>query len=326
MTVPPPHCISIKVWYVDPHLPLLGQTCIYSSPFPSFLSDAPPPHQNLIIFFFFFCFLEGITRQNFGKHDHRQERRLMAVFSSIHNRHRHSRVLLPCVVGPSLSLIAFSFGESRRRKKGRKMQFGRSWQRDTLDLYLYSFIVPIIPYMLIDRIQIDPANVQAVTSALLANYALVCLISSPIVGHYADKTTDRKTPLLIALAIELSAAVTVAGTTNCELSLKDAILHSFRPDADYIFSYLSGNVVHRANFWSHLGNDAMDYWLFHSCWKYWKKTHGHGQRGRIGSNRGWSIGGACGLRILCGKSGILVCLVAMFWPGKFPSLPHQCSL
>lgn len=89
--------------------------------------------------------------------------------------------------------------------------------------------------MLIERIQIDPANVQAVTSALLANYALVCLISSPIVGHYADKTTDRKTPLLVALAIELSAAVTVAGTTNCELSLKDAILHSFRPDADYIF-------------------------------------------------------------------------------------------
>lgn len=91
---------------------------------------------------------------------------------------------------------------------------------ETLDLYLYSFIVPIIPYMLTERIQIDPANVQAVTSALLANYALVCLISSPIVGHYADKTIDRKTPLLIALAIELSSAVTVAGTTNCELPLR----------------------------------------------------------------------------------------------------------
>lgn len=76
--------------------------------------------------------------------------------------------------------------------------------------------------MLIERIQIDPANVQAVTSALLANYALVCLISSPIVGHYADKTTDRKTPLLVALAFELTSAVTVAGTTNCEFaSLKD---------------------------------------------------------------------------------------------------------
>lgn len=90
-------------------------------------------------------------------------------------------------------------------------------ERYTLDLYLYSFIVPIIPYMLIERIQIDPANVQAITSALLANYALVCLISSPIVGHYADKTTDRKTPLLVALAFELTSAVTVAGTTNCKL-------------------------------------------------------------------------------------------------------------
>lgn len=100
---------------------------------------------------------------------------------------------------------------------------GADRERYALDLYLYSFIVPIIPYMLIERIQIDPANVQAVTSALLANYALVCLISSPIVGHYADKTTDRKTPLLVALAFELTSAVTVAGTTNCEFaSLKDA--------------------------------------------------------------------------------------------------------
>lgn len=98
------------------------------------------------------------------------------------------------------------------------MKFGRKLtERYTLDLYLYSFIVPIIPYMLIERIQIDPANVQAITSALLANYALVCLISSPIVGHYADKTTDRKTPLLVALAFELTSAVTVAGTTNCKL-------------------------------------------------------------------------------------------------------------
>lgn len=73
--------------------------------------------------------------------------------------------------------------------------------------------------MLTERIQIDPSNVQAVTSALLANYALVCLVSSPIVGHYADKTTDRKTPLLVALAFELSSAVVVAGTSNCEFSL-----------------------------------------------------------------------------------------------------------
>lgn len=92
--------------------------------------------------------------------------------------------------------------------------------------------------MLIERIQIDPANVQVVTSALLANYALVCLISSPIVGHYADKTTDRKSPLLVALAIELASAVTVAGTTNCELSLKATISHSFRLDTDFIFPIL----------------------------------------------------------------------------------------
>lgn len=122
----------------------------------------------------------------------------------------------------------------RKKKKKGKCNSGAA-DRETLDLYLYSFIVPIIPYMLVERIQIDPANVQAVTSALLANYALVCLISSPIVGHYADKTTDRKTPLLIALAIELASAVTIARTTNCELLLKAAVLQSFRLDTDFIF-------------------------------------------------------------------------------------------
>lgn len=140
----------------------------------------------------------------------------MAVFSSIHYRYSHCRVLLSCVVGPSLFLAYLVLLERRKQVKKIEIQ-AKLTDRYTLDLYLYSFIVPIIPYMLIERIQIDPANVQAVTSALLANYALVCLISSPIVGHYADKTTDRKTPLLVALAFELISAVTVAGTTDCEL-------------------------------------------------------------------------------------------------------------
>ena len=86
--------------------------------------------------------------------------------------------------------------------------------------------------MLIERIQIDPANVQAVTSALLANYALVCLISSPVVGHYADKTSDRKSPLLVALAFELISAMTVAGTTNCELPF---FFSSFGKDALFLW-------------------------------------------------------------------------------------------
>lgn len=145
----------------------------------------------------------------------------MAIFSIVYNRYSHNRVLLPYVVGPSISLVIL---------------FGCSLQSETLDLYLYSFIVPILPFMLTERIQIDPANVQAVTSALLANYALVCLISSPIVGHYADKMTDRKTPLLVALAFELTSAVTVAGTTNCELFFERChFAHHFSPVADFFF-------------------------------------------------------------------------------------------
>lgn len=151
----------------------------------------------------------------------------MAVFSSIHYRYSRCRILLSYVQAHFSFLLCFylvSFGKERKESPSEKRKKIEIWgerlterHHATLDLYLYSFIIPIIPYMLIERIQIDPANVQAVTSALLANYALVCLISSPVVGHYADKTTDRKTPLLVALAFELISAITVAGTTNCEL-------------------------------------------------------------------------------------------------------------
>lgn len=68
------------------------------------------------------------------------------------------------------------------------------------DTFLYSFIVPILGYMLQERLLVDIAHVQFYISAVLAVYGLVCMITGPIVGHFSDKSSNRKSPMLLALA------------------------------------------------------------------------------------------------------------------------------
>jgi MFS-type transporter involved in bile tolerance (Atg22 family) len=82
------------------------------------------------------------------------------------------------------------------------------------DLFLYGFIVPILPYMLEERVKIGHDNAQAITSNMLALYALAQVVFSPIVGVIADRVETRKTPLLIALSCGLGNTVLLAVATN----------------------------------------------------------------------------------------------------------------
>lgn len=70
--------------------------------------------------------------------------------------------------------------------------------------------------MLQTRARIDPSDTQSVISGLLAVHALASVISSPLVAHYADKTSNRKTPLLLGLGGELLCTVVIAVTKNGE--------------------------------------------------------------------------------------------------------------
>lgn len=76
--------------------------------------------------------------------------------------------------------------------------------------------------MLETRARIDPSHTQNLISGLLAVHALASVISSPIVGHYADKTSNRKRPLLLGLCGELICTVVIAVTKICEY---DSSLH-----------------------------------------------------------------------------------------------------
>lgn len=79
-------------------------------------------------------------------------------------------------------------------------------------MYLYSFVVPILPYMLEVRIHLDPSRTQAITSTTLAIYAFASIIASPIIGYYGDRVSSRKTLLLAGLCVEILATLALAWT------------------------------------------------------------------------------------------------------------------
>lgn len=69
------------------------------------------------------------------------------------------------------------------------------------DLFLYGLIVPVLPYALTPRFGVAEAEVQIKVSGLLAAYAAGLFSTCPVVGWFADKHTDRRTPLLAGLVV-----------------------------------------------------------------------------------------------------------------------------
>ncbi|PLN74860.1 putative MFS transporter [Aspergillus taichungensis] len=67
------------------------------------------------------------------------------------------------------------------------------------DTFLYAFLVPILGYMFETRLHRDFSELQWYTSAILALHGYVSAFSGVFIGHFADKSTDRRTPLVISL-------------------------------------------------------------------------------------------------------------------------------
>ncbi|KAK2611190.1 hypothetical protein N8I77_004557 [Diaporthe amygdali] len=88
---------------------------------------------------------------------------------------------------------------------------GLSWRSNTFfivstvavglftDLFLYGLIVPILPYMLQDRVGLPDDQVQSNVDGLLAAYAGASVLFSPVAGYIADKTSTRQAPFLLGL-------------------------------------------------------------------------------------------------------------------------------
>ena len=68
------------------------------------------------------------------------------------------------------------------------------------DLFLYSLIVPIIPFIVLSRLHLPPTAVQRTASTLLSAYALASVLCSPLAGVIADRLPRRQWPFLFGLA------------------------------------------------------------------------------------------------------------------------------
>lgn len=75
------------------------------------------------------------------------------------------------------------------------------------DLFLYGLIVPVLPFLLRDRISVPQDQVQSYSSALLASYAGASVLFSLPAGWIADRTSSRRLPFLSGLAALLAATL-----------------------------------------------------------------------------------------------------------------------
>ena len=96
---------------------------------------------------------------------------------------------------------------------------GLKWRSSTLfivstvgiglftDLFLYGLVVPILPFILRDRVQLQPDQVQSHVSALLAAYAGASVLFSLPAGIIADRLPTRQLPFLTGLTALLLATL-----------------------------------------------------------------------------------------------------------------------
>ncbi|KAH9904487.1 MFS general substrate transporter [Xylariomycetidae sp. FL2044] len=78
------------------------------------------------------------------------------------------------------------------------------------DLFLYGLVVPVLPFMLRDRLSIPEDEIQSYVSNLLAAYAGASVVSSVPAGWIADKTNSRQAPFLSGLVALLAATIMLA--------------------------------------------------------------------------------------------------------------------
>ncbi|KAJ5365508.1 hypothetical protein N7517_008394 [Penicillium concentricum] len=87
------------------------------------------------------------------------------------------------------------------------------------DMYLYGFLVPILPFVLEHRLGLDVALTQRISTALLSQTALVMVVASPLIGSHADRSGAKRGWLLFGLAGALLGSLIIAVATSAVFTL-----------------------------------------------------------------------------------------------------------
>ncbi|KAE9992970.1 hypothetical protein EG327_007105 [Venturia inaequalis] len=65
------------------------------------------------------------------------------------------------------------------------------------DAFIYGVIIPVFPHSLKTRFGVPDDEVQYWNSALLTSFGAAQFFFSPIIGHFADRSSSRRSPLLL---------------------------------------------------------------------------------------------------------------------------------
>jgi MFS family permease len=72
------------------------------------------------------------------------------------------------------------------------------------ETFLYGIVVPVLPFMLEERMVLPHDDLQYYCSLLLTTYSAASLVFAPVAGTIADRVFPRKLPFLLALAIMIT--------------------------------------------------------------------------------------------------------------------------
>ncbi|RAL16781.1 MFS general substrate transporter [Aspergillus homomorphus CBS 101889] len=105
------------------------------------------------------------------------------------------------------------------------------------ETFLYGFVVPILSHMIEVRLGIDPSETQRYTTALLSLHGFLGVIAAPIIAHFADKTPNRKLPLLLALGGCFVGTTLVALTLNVTTLFAGRMMQSIAGCAAWVVGF-----------------------------------------------------------------------------------------
>ncbi|KAL4750530.1 hypothetical protein BDW72DRAFT_203800 [Aspergillus terricola var. indicus] len=102
----------------------------------------------------------------------------------------------------------------RRWRSSRRLIISTACVALLTETLLAGFPVPMLPYMLEERLQKEPSRTAATTESLLSLHGFVTIICSPLFATLIDKTPNQKVPLLLSLGLCLTGTVLVASSAT----------------------------------------------------------------------------------------------------------------
>ncbi|OQD86037.1 hypothetical protein PENANT_c008G00573 [Penicillium antarcticum] len=105
------------------------------------------------------------------------------------------------------------------------------------ETFLYGYLVPILNFMLMNRLQSDPSHAQELISTVLGVYGVLGVVTGPIIGHLADKSPDRKMPLLISLSLCIVGTCLVAGAHTIHILIFGRVMQGIAGSAVWIIGF-----------------------------------------------------------------------------------------